>query len=75
MYSRGFKVSQIDLITNFDKDKKKIIINKIHIIFLRYIEKMYKIFWRRQNNKLKQEGIAENALFKIIRNTGYKKKV
>ena len=41
-YVNATLVSQIDLITNFDKYKKKIIINKIHIIFLRYIEKCIK---------------------------------
>ncbi len=64
-------VAQIDLITNFNTQLKIEIIKKIHITFLKYVERMYKSFWKRQNNKLRQEGISENVIIKRIRDIGY----
>ena len=55
-------IAQIDIITHFNIERKMRIIKEIHITFLRYIERMYKKFWRRQYNKLRDEGIAENAI-------------
>ena len=63
-------IAQISLITNNNKDLTRRVIRIIYIVFLKYIEDMYKSFWLRENKRLEEEGIADTAIIKRIKDTG-----
>ena len=63
-------ITQISLITNNNKDLTRRVIRIIYIVFLKYIEDMYKSFWLRENKRLEEEGIADTAIIKRIKDIG-----
>jgi hypothetical protein len=62
--------TQIELITEGNKKLTEKISCRILIRFMKYIEEMYRLFWERQNENLRKEGIKDNKSTVEKRDTG-----